>query len=152
MGCSVSAYLVRSDTVHNYDYEKWWSVRPFFPAVNGMSADYWAPDVDDYVGGLLWLLFDKLNLPKLRDGRDAWCVVELNKENIDILVDKTKEFIVLLLDVECVDDLKYTELEPLSYRFDTLLDDHVTLLSQLRSAKSVLSRYDGYSSVININY
>lgn len=151
MGCDVQTYLVKSDIVANFDYENWWKKRPQFPEIDNKSADSCAPYIDDWNGGEIWFLFDELKLPKLRDGNDAWIVIELNKKNIDILIDKTKELIVFSLDLEKEEDFKNTVFEKHYYK-DEISERYCMLLRQLREVKKCLTIFEGYSVVANINY
>ena len=151
MGCDVDTYLVKSDIVANFDYENWWTKRPEFPEIDNKSADSYAPYIDHRTGGELWFLFDELKLPKLRDGNDAWIVIELNKNNTDILIDKTKELIVLSLDLEKEEDFKNTVFES-HYYTSELSERYCVLLRQLRAVRECLNKFEGYSVIANINY
>lgn len=151
MGCDVDTYLVKSDIVANFDYENWWKERPQFPEINNKSADSYAPYIDGWNGGKIWFLFDELKLPKLRDGNDAWIVIELNKKNIDILIDKTKELIVFSLDLEKEEDFKNTVFEK-HYDKDEISEHYCVLLRQLREVRKCLNKFEGYSVIANINY
>jgi hypothetical protein len=151
MGCDVNTYLVKSDIVANFDYENWWEERPQFPEIDNKSADTYAPYIDDWNGGEIWFLFDELKLPKLRDGNDAWIVIELNKKNIDILIDKTKELIVFSLDLEKEEDFKNTVFEKHYYK-DEISERYCMLLRQLREVRECLNKFEGYSVIANINY
>ena len=106
MGCDYDCFLVKSDTVKSFNYEGWWTDgRPVFPKVDDHDADWWYLYFGN--GSLLWSLFDYCQLPKLREtNNDAWIVVEINKENIDVLLSSCRKLIDLSLDIETDEDFK----------------------------------------------
>lgn len=153
MGCDVDSYLVKSDTVLTYDYENWWNWRREFkyPDIDGKAAEDIPPYYSGHDGGHIWTLFNKCKLNKLRDNNDAWCVVELSLTNIDILINKCKDYIHMLVDVESKEDFEKTELGDCFYN-EELIDEYCSLLRLLRITKRILNDYPGYSIVAFIYY
>ena len=136
MGCDYDCFLVKSDTVKSFNYENWWrGGRPVFPKVDNKDADWWHPYFGD--GSLLWDLFGYCQLPKLREANnDAWIVVEINKENIEVLLSGCRKLIDLSLDIET----------------DEVPEEWCAIFRNLRETKDILKDHPDYSMVININY
>ena len=153
MGCDYDCFLVKSDTVKSFNYEGWFTgSRPVFPKVDDKDADWWCPYFGD--GGLLWDLFDYCQLQKLREtNNDSWIVVEINKENIEVLLSGCRKLIDLSLDIETDEDFKNSVFSNM-FRWwnEEIPEDWCTILRNLRNTKDILKDHTNYSMVININY
>jgi hypothetical protein len=153
MGCDYDCFLVKSDTVKSFNYEGWFTEnRPVFPQVDDHDADSWVPYFGD--GSLLWNLFDYCQLPKLREtNNDAWIVVEINKENIEVLLSSCKKLIDLSLDIETDEDFKNSVFSNM-FRWWCVEtpEDLCAIFRNLRYTKNILKDHPDYSMVININY
>ena len=153
MGCDYDCFLVKSDTVKSFNYEGWFTEnRPVFPKVDDHDADSWVPYFGD--GSLLWNLFDYCQLPKLREtNNDAWIVVEINKENIEVLLSSCKKLIDLSLDIETDEDFKNSVFSNM-FRWwcVEIPEDWCTIFRNLRYTKNIFKDHPEYSMVININY
>ena len=153
MGCDYDCFLVKSDTVKSFNYEDWWTGgRPVFPKVDNKDADWWCVYFGN--GSLLWNLFDYCQLPKLREtNNDAWVVVEISKENIEVLLSGCRKLIDLSLDIETDDDFKNSVFVNMYRRWSEETPEHwCTILRSLRATKDILKDHPNYSMVININY
>lgn len=153
MGCDYTCFLVKSDTVKSFNYEGWFTEnRPVFPKVDDKDAGWWSPYFGD--GSLLWELFDYCQLPKLREtNNDSWIVVEINKENIEVLLSNCRKLIDLSLDIETKEDFKNSVLSNIfCYWNEEIPEDWCTILRNLRGTKDILKNHPDYSMVININY
>lgn len=153
MGCDYDCFLVKSDTVKSFNYEGWFTGdRPVFPKVNDKEADWWSPYFGN--GSLLWSLFDYCQLPKLREtNNDAWIVIEINKENIDVLLSGCRKLIDLSLDIETNEDFKNSVFSNMFRWWNAETpEDLCTILRNLRETRDILEDHPDYSMVININY
>ena len=126
--------------------------RPVFPKVDDKDADWWYAYFGN--GSLLWDLFDYCQLPKLREtNNDAWIVVEISKENIEILLNGFRKLIDLSLDIETDEDFKNSVFSNMFRWWDEETPEQwCTILRSLRETKNTLKEYPDYSLVININY
>lgn len=153
MGCDYHCFLVKSDTVKSFNYENWWKGdRPVFPKVDDKDADWWTPYFGD--GSLLWDLFNYCQLPKLREtNNDTWIVVEINKENIEVLLSGCRKLIDLSLDIETHEDFKNSVFGNMfCWWNEELPEEWCTIFRSLRETKNILKDHPDYSMVININY
>lgn len=153
MGCDYHCFLVKSDTVKSFNYENWWTVdHSVFPKVDDKDADWWRPYFGN--GSLLWHLFDYCQLPKLREtNNDAWIVVEINKENIEVLLGGCRKLIDLSLDIETDEDFNNSVFSNMFRWWDYEVSEQwCSMLHNLRKTKDILKDHSEYSMVVNINH